>query len=72
VSGGLGLDLCRNLKQRPAPPKVLAVSSLDSKEQALNAGADSFLLKPLDPVRFVATVKDLLGSAAVAGQPDPR
>jgi CheY-like chemotaxis protein len=68
VSGGLGLDLCRNLKQRSEPPKVLAVSSLDSEEQALKAGADSFLLKPLDPVRFMSTVNELLGSGGAAGQ----
>lgn len=69
VSGGLGLDLCRYLKQRPEPPKVLAVSSLDSREQALKAGADSFLLKPLDPERFMSTVNELLGSGgSLAGR----
>jgi DNA-binding transcriptional MerR regulator len=64
VSGGLGLDLCRYLKQRSEPPRVLAVSSLDSREQALKAGADSFLLKPLDPVRFMSTINELLGSGS--------
>ncbi len=28
------------------------------------AGADAFLGKPLDPLRFVSTVKDLLGRSA--------
>lgn len=71
VSGGLGLDLCRYLKQRPRPPKVLAVSSLDSREQALTAGADSFLLKPLDPVRFMSSVNELLRSVGSADQSEP-
>jgi CheY-like chemotaxis protein len=48
----------------------VAVSSLDSAEQALAAGADAFLLKPLDPVKFMTTVNELLGStSARADQP---
>ncbi len=69
ISGGLGLDLCGYLKDRRAAPKVLAVSSLDSAEQALAAGADAFLPKPLDPVKFMTTVNELLGSGPTwAGQ----
>lgn len=64
ISGGLGLDLCGYLKDRKAAPKVLAVSSLDSAEQALAAGADAFLPKPLDPVKFMTTVNELLGSGS--------
>jgi DNA-binding transcriptional MerR regulator len=70
ISGGLGLDLCGYLKDRNAAPKIVAVSSLDSAEQALAAGADAFLLKPLDPVKFMTTVNELLGStSARADQP---
>jgi DNA-binding transcriptional MerR regulator len=64
ISGGLGLDLCRSLKQRSNAPLVLAVSSLQSGDRALEAGADSFLPKPLDPVQFTSAIKDLLGSSA--------
>lgn len=64
ISGGLGLDLCSYLKDRDVAPKIVAVSSLDSAEQALAAGADAFLLKPLDPVKFMATVNELLGSGS--------
>ena len=65
VSGGLGLDLCRYLKdQKGSHHRVLAVSSLESESQALNAGADAFLPKPLDPVVYLSTVNELLGSGA--------
>jgi DNA-binding transcriptional MerR regulator len=64
ISGGLGLDLCGWLKDRKAAPKILAVSSLDSADQALAAGADAFLPKPLDPVKFMTTVNELLGSGS--------
>jgi DNA-binding response OmpR family regulator len=44
---------------------VLAISSLDAREQALSAGADAFLQKPLDPLRLVAAVNDMLGHRAL-------
>lgn len=59
ISGGIGRELCGRLKHRGAP--LLCVSSLDLREQALAAGADAFLKKPLEPLQFVSTVKDLLG-----------
>jgi DNA-binding transcriptional MerR regulator len=59
ISGGLGLDLCRRLKRHDAAP-VLAVSVLEAQDEALAAGADAFLRKPLDPVELVATVRDLV------------
>lgn len=69
ISGGLGLDLCGYLKDRKVAPKIVVVSSLESAGQALAAGADAFLPKPLDPVKFMTTVNELLGSgSAWAGQ----
>jgi DNA-binding NarL/FixJ family response regulator len=57
------VELCRTFKHaRPAP--VVAVSSLEVRDDAVAAGADAFLLKPLDPLVLVSTVKDLLGSSA--------
>jgi DNA-binding NarL/FixJ family response regulator len=38
---------------------------LDLGEQALAAGADAFLKKPLEPRRLVSTVEDLLGGRAL-------
>jgi DNA-binding transcriptional MerR regulator len=64
ISGGAGAELCRTLKQI-APVPVLAISSLDAREQALAAGADAFLQKPLDPLQLVSAVKDMLGHSAL-------
>ncbi|MGH3201925.1 MAG: MerR family transcriptional regulator, partial [Streptosporangiaceae bacterium] len=50
VSGGTGLDLCRFCKTHGRAP-VVAVSVLQSGDLALDAGADAFLLKPLEPSR---------------------
>lgn len=67
ISGGLGTELCTRLKRHDAG-SVLAVSSLEARDEALAAGADAFLQKPFDPLELVSVVKDLLGSSAlVAG-----
>jgi CheY-like chemotaxis protein len=66
ISGGVGRELCERLKQRRETP-VLCVSSLDLGEQALAAGADAFLKKPLDPAQLVSTVNDLLGYNGLMG-----
>jgi CheY-like chemotaxis protein len=63
LSNHAGLDLCRKLRE-VSDTAVVAVSSLDSREQALAAGAEAFLLKPLDPLVLVSTIKDLLGASA--------
>jgi DNA-binding transcriptional MerR regulator len=63
ISGGTGAELCRRLKEAGVP-SCLAISTLDARDQALAAGADAFLQKPLDPLQFVSTVKDLLGKSA--------
>ena len=63
ISGGAGAELCRRLKAS-GRTACLAISSLEAREQALEAGADAFLQKPLDPLRLVSTAKDLLGTSA--------
>jgi DNA-binding transcriptional MerR regulator len=67
ISGGRGADLCRRLKQHEAGA-VLAISVLQARDEALAAGADAFLQKPLDPLEFVSTVKDLLGANALVAR----
>ena len=66
ISGGDGVELCRRTRDRCA---VLAVSAVDSGDAALQAGADAFLRKPLEPARLIATVRDLLGTSANLRQP---
>jgi DNA-binding transcriptional MerR regulator len=63
ISGGTGVELCRRLKEGGVPA-CLAISTLEARDEALGAGADAFLQKPLDPLQLVSTVKDLLGESA--------
>jgi DNA-binding response OmpR family regulator len=63
ISGGAGGELCRRLKEAGVAA-CLAISTLVARDQALAAGADAFLQKPLDPLQLVSTVKDLLGESA--------
>jgi DNA-binding response OmpR family regulator len=63
ISGGVGRQLCARLKQRRGAP-LLTISSLDLRAQALAAGADAFLQKPLEPLQVLSAVKDLLGHSA--------
>ncbi len=67
ISGGRGADLCRRLKQHGVG-SVLAISVLQARDEALAAGADAFLLKPVDPLELVSTVKDLLGASALVAR----
>jgi DNA-binding transcriptional MerR regulator len=70
ISGGRGAELCRRLKQDDAGA-VLAISVLEARDEALAAGADAFLQKPLDPLELVSTVKDLLGASALVARRGP-
>jgi len=63
ISGG-GLELCRRLARGGTAP-VLAMSAVDLADAALAAGASAFLRKPVVPLEFVSTVRDLLGSSAL-------
>jgi DNA-binding transcriptional MerR regulator len=63
IAGGEGLALCRTAREVAGVP-VLAVSAVDSLDEALAAGAEAFLLKPLDPLRLVSTIRDLIGTSA--------
>jgi CheY-like chemotaxis protein len=62
MSGG-GLELCARLAGSGTP--VLAMSALLLSDQAIAAGASAFLAKPVEPLQFVSTVRDLLGSSAL-------
>jgi CheY-like chemotaxis protein len=62
LSGGAGLEFCRSVRQ--AGVLVLAISSLQSREEAIEAGASAFLQKPLAPLQLVSAIKDLLGKSA--------
>ena len=63
ISGGSGLSLCRYFKERGDIP-VIAVSVLECRDEAIEAGADVFLTKPLDPLQLVSAIRDLLDLSA--------
>jgi CheY-like chemotaxis protein len=62
MSGGGGIEFCRSVRE--AGILVLAISSLQSREEAIEAGASAFLQKPLAPLQLVSAIKDLLGESA--------
>jgi DNA-binding transcriptional MerR regulator len=67
IAGGAGLALCRAARDNGSVP-VLAVSAVDTRDQALAAGVEAFMVKPLDPLQFVSTVRDLVGTSAYLRQ----
>jgi DNA-binding transcriptional MerR regulator len=65
ISGGAGFRLCREFSSGGAT-QVLAVSALESADEAMHAGGSAFLHKPLEPLQLVSAVRDLLGTSALA------
>lgn len=63
ISGGQGRSLCAQLRERTDVP-ILAISTLELRDDALEAGASAFLHKPIQPLQLVSTVQDLLGRSA--------
>ena len=65
ISGGAGFRLCSEIAAT-GTVQVLAVASIDSSDEALSVGASAFLRKPLEPLALASTVRDLLGTSALA------
>jgi len=65
ISGGAGFRLCKEFAAT-GTAQVLAVSAIDSPDEAVESGAPAFLRKPLDSLTLVSTVRDLLGTSALA------
>lgn len=64
ISGGAGLELCRLFREHDSAA-IVAVSAVEAAGAAIEAGADAFLRKPIDPRQLVSTVRDLLRSSAL-------
>jgi CheY-like chemotaxis protein len=62
LPGVSGLKICQAIKADPRTSAipVLVFSVLDVRERALAAGADAFLLKPLEQPRLIELVKNML------------
>ncbi|MDQ6879690.1 MAG: MerR family transcriptional regulator [Candidatus Dormibacteraeota bacterium] len=64
ISGGEGFGLCAEFAAKSSAP-VLAVAAMDTPSEAMLAGAAAFLSKPVEPMKLVSTVRDLLGTSAL-------
>jgi CheY-like chemotaxis protein len=62
LPGVNGLQVCRGLKANPATADIPVVvfSVLDVRERALGAGADAFLLKPLEQPVLIELIRDMV------------
>jgi len=65
ISEGAGYLLLEDFASKNA--QVIAVSSINCAEDALNLGAAAFMQKPIEPLALVSGVRDLLGSSALVG-----
>ncbi len=65
ISGGAGFRLCGELRSKSGA-QILAVASIDAADEAIALGASAFLRKPLEPLALASTVRDLLGTSALA------
>lgn len=65
-----GLGLCHALKSDPvtANIRVLVFSHLHAEDRALDAGADAFLIMPLDEERLIDTVAKLISAQSDSGR----
>lgn len=61
-----GIDLCLLLKSSPRTARIpiihvtAAYAGSEERTQALDAGADGYLTRPLDTARLIATMQTLL------------
>jgi CheY-like chemotaxis protein len=58
-----GVELCRRIRQTDFSTPVMfctAMSNQSAKENAMNAGANDYLVKPVDIDTFIETVENLL------------
>ncbi|MGH7765134.1 MAG: MerR family transcriptional regulator [Candidatus Dormibacteraceae bacterium] len=65
ISGGAGFRLLSEFVSK-GTAHIVAVSAIDSSGEAMRSGAAAFIQKPLEPLRLVSTVRDLLGTSALS------
>jgi DNA-binding response OmpR family regulator len=64
ISGGAGLELCRFFRGQDETA-IVVVSAVEAMDAAIEAGADAFLRKPINPLQLVSTARDLLRSSTL-------
>jgi CheY-like chemotaxis protein len=72
LPGLSGLKVCKALKADVATSHIpiLVFSVLDVRDRALDAGADAFLLKPIEQPKLIEAVRALLTDTKPEGGPD--
>ena len=61
---GSGVDLCRKIRSLPCDAPIVFTSAVGTKQfvdEAIEAGTNKYMLKPIEPDQLVAIVKELLG-----------
>ncbi|MEP7213448.1 MAG: response regulator [Acidobacteriota bacterium] len=64
---GSGIELCKKIRAKNPDVPIIFTSAVGMKndvEQAMAAGADRYILKPVEPDNLRNIVKELLGVAA--------
>ena len=65
ISGGAGFRLLADFASL-GTAQLVAVSAIESANEALHLGAAAFMRKPLEPLVLASTIRDLLGTSALA------
>ncbi|NHN57108.1 response regulator transcription factor [Calidifontibacter sp. DB0510] len=63
-----GIETTRQLRRLPGPPRIIMLTTWDTDElvvEAINAGADGFLLKADDPDRIAQAIRDVYAGRGV-------
>ena len=63
---GSGIELCKRIRAKNPDAPIIFTSAVGMKhdvEQAMAAGADRYILKPVEPDNLRNIVKELLGAA---------
>jgi two-component system, OmpR family, phosphate regulon response regulator PhoB len=58
-----GLDVCRALKARDKPPRVLLLTARGRSEDldaGMQAGAEAYLVKPFSPLQLIENINEQL------------
>jgi len=68
---GTGIELCQQLRENGTPAPILFYSGMSYSyeiEKALSAGAQGFLIKPVDVQELLVNVARLIPSDGASGQ----
>ena len=66
---GSGIELCEHIRRSGTSAPILFTSAIGQRkdiQDAMDAGADQYLVKPYEPETLVQTVKDLLNVEQVS------